>query len=252
MRVIIHPDYRNLTDFIRQLPATFYQTGELLYQGRNIVKRYEIDGLKIVVKRYKHPNIYQRIAYTFFKSSKTERAYRYAALLRSKGIDSPHEVAYIESKRHGLFTTGFFISLNCDYPPTSIPLSADEFDRPLANALTQFLVELHEKGILHGDLNLTNILYHMDESGHYRFTLIDTNRTVFKRPTPDECLDNLKRLSHKRDLLFYIIAHYARLRGWDADECIQKEVRHLERFEKKERLKFKLQDFFGIHHPRRS
>lgn len=252
MRVIIHPDYCNLTDFINQLPATFDQHGELLYQGRNTVKRYDVDGLQVVVKRYKHPNIYQRIAYTFFKSSKTERAYKYAALLRSMGVDSPHEVAYIEANRHGLFTTGFFISLNCDYPPTSIPLSTDDFDRPLADALARFLVELHEKGILHGDLNLTNILYHTDESGQYQFTLIDTNRTVFKRPTPDECLDNMKRLTHKRDLLFYIISLYARLRGWDADECIQKEIYHLERFEKKERLKFKLQDFFGIHHPRRS
>ena len=105
MRVIIHPDYCNLTDFINQLPATFDQHGELLYQGRNTVKRYDVDGLQVVVKRYKHPNIYQRIAYTFFKSSKTERAYKYAALLRSMGVDSPHEVAYIEANRHGLFTT---------------------------------------------------------------------------------------------------------------------------------------------------
>ncbi len=248
MKLIVHPDYRRYSDFIRQLPATFDQSGELLYQGRNVVKRYRVDGQSLVVKKYKHPNFFQRIIYTYFKSTKTERAYKFAALLRDKGIESPHEVAYIETRRHGLFTTGFFVSLNCDYPPTSILLSVPHFDHPLADALAGFLVELHEKGVLHGDLNLTNILYHADDDGRYRFALIDTNRSIFKRPTPDECLDNLKRLTHKREVLVYIISLYARRRGWDTDECVHKVIRQLERFEEHRRIKRRFQDFFGIRH----
>lgn len=248
MKVIVHPDYRNLTDFIQQLPSTFDQSGELLYRGRNTVKRYQVDGLSVVVKRYKHPNFIQRIAYTFFKSSKTERAYKFAALLRSKNIDTPHEVAYIETKRHGLFTTGYFISLNCDDPATSVLLSIDNFDHPLANALSKFLVELHEKGVLHGDLNLTNILYHIEEPDKYHFVLIDTNRSIFKYPNQKECLDNLKRLTHKRELLIYIISLYAQHRGWDADKCVQEVIQQLERFEENRRIKRRFQDLFGIRH----
>ena len=248
MKIIVHPDYRHLTSFVQQLPYSFDSNGELLFQGRNTVKRYQVDGQTVVVKKYKHPNFFQRIAYTFFKSSKTERAYKFAALLRSKGIASPHEVAYIETKRHGLFTTGYFVSLNCDYPPTSILLSMDNFDHPLADALARFLVQLHEKGVLHGDLNLTNILYKVDDAGNYQFALIDTNRSVFKTPTPDECLDNLKRLTHKRELLIYIISLYARQRGWNAEKCVLKVIRQLERFEESRRIKRRFQDLFGIRH----
>lgn len=248
MKVIIHPEYRFLTDFIYQLPNTFYITGNLLYKGRNTVKRYEVDGVSVVAKKYKHPNLVQRIAYTFFKKSKTRRAYEYAARLRELGIESPHEVAYIEIKRHGLFTIGFFLSLNCDYEPTSNALSTDNFDHELANELAMFLVELHTKGVLHGDLNLTNILYHIDENGKYHFVLIDTNRSVFKQPTHEECLDNLKRITHKRELLVCIISLYARQRGWDPDKTVQAVIRQLERFEGHRRVKRIFQDLLGIRH----
>lgn len=251
MRVIIHPDYNDLTDFIKQLPETFFHTGELLYEGRNTVKRYHVGGHTLVVKRYKHPNIYQRVTYTFFKQSKTERAYRFAARMRELGIDTPHEVAFIETKRRGLFTIGYFVSLNCDYPPVSTTMAANEFTPPLAESLARFLVELHEKGILHGDLNPTNILYHTDDTGQYRFSLIDTNRSKFKRPTRDDCLKNLKRLTHRRELLTYITTLYARLRGWDVDRCVKQEMGYLDRYENKENFKFGLQKLLGIHHPRR-
>ena len=56
MKLIVHPDYRRYSDFIRQLPATFDQSGELLYQGRNVVKRNRVDGQSLVVKKYNHPN----------------------------------------------------------------------------------------------------------------------------------------------------------------------------------------------------
>ena len=106
-------------------------------------------------------------------------------------------------------------------------------------------------GILHGDLNPTNILYHTDDTGQYRFSLIDTNRSKFKRPTRDDCLKNLKRLTHRRELLTYITTLYARLRGWDVDRCVKQEMGYLDRYENKENFKFGLQKLLGIHHPRR-
>lgn len=249
MKIVIHPEYSHIADFIQKLPLTFDRLeGELLYQGRNTVKRFRVDGLSLVVKKYKHPNIIQRITYTFFKSSKPERAYRFAGLLRSKHIDSPHEVAYIETGSHCLFSIGYFVSLNCDFPATGTLLNVDNIHHPIADALAGFLVELHEKGVLHGDLNLSNILYHVDEAGAYHFVLIDTNRSVFKYPTQSECLDNLKRLTHKRDLLVHLISLYAQKRGWDAQTCVQCVSHQLDRFEDQRRLKRKFQDLIGIRH----
>ena len=103
MKIVIHPDFMQTADFIKQLPQHFAQEGELLYEGRNEVRRYRVKNEWLVVKKYKQPNIIQRIVYTFFKKSKTERAYLFAGMLRKRGFDTPHEVAYIEKKRGGLF-----------------------------------------------------------------------------------------------------------------------------------------------------
>ena len=98
MKIVIHPEFVDAAGFIKQLPQSFEQEGELLYDSRNKVKRYRVNDKDMVVKRYKQPNIVQRIAYTFFKKSKTERAYLFAGMLREKGFSTPHEVAYIDRK----------------------------------------------------------------------------------------------------------------------------------------------------------
>lgn len=272
MKVVIHPAYQHLTSFIDDLPRLFDSEGTLLYQGRNVVKRYQVNGIDLVVKRYKHPNIIQRIVYTYFRRSKAARAYGYAALLREKGIDTPHEVAYIETFKKGLFTTGYFVSLYYSYPPTSVLLNVKElnlkfsnpptsnvtttfpanqtkeFNYPLANSLAAFFVELHSKGILHGDLNLSNILYYQGKDENYHFCVIDTNRSIFKNPTPDECLENLKRTTHRRDVLIYLVSYYAELRNWPSKDCADKIIRQLDLFEKRNRLKHKLQDWLRLKH----
>ena len=270
MKVVVHPAYQHLKSFIYDLPSHFESEGTLLYRGRNVVKLYQVDGMSLVVKRYKHPNIIQRVVYTYFKRSKTARAYDYAALLRKKGIDTPHEVAYIETFKKGLFTTGYFVSLYYSYPPTSVQLDVEEFNLkfsdpllsnvattypadetkefnyPLANSLAAFFVELHSKGILHGDLNLSNVLYYQKEDGNYHFCVIDTNRSVFKQPTPNECLENLKRTTHRRNVLIYLVSRYAELRNWSSKDCADKIVRQLDLFEKRNRLKHKLQGWIRI------
>ena len=70
MKIVIHPDFMQTADFIKQLPQHFAQEGELLYEGRNEVRRYRVKNEWLVVKKYKQPNIIQRIVYTFFKKSK--------------------------------------------------------------------------------------------------------------------------------------------------------------------------------------
>lgn len=99
MKIVIHPEFADAASFIKQLPQFFEQEGELLYDSRNKVKRYKVNGKDMVVKRYKRPNMIQRIVYTFFKKSKTERAYLFAGMLRERGFDTPHEVAYIEQRK---------------------------------------------------------------------------------------------------------------------------------------------------------
>lgn len=39
MKIVIHPEFADVSDFVRQLPQSFEREGELLYESRNVVKR---------------------------------------------------------------------------------------------------------------------------------------------------------------------------------------------------------------------
>lgn len=248
MKIVLHPRYASLNRFVSELPDRFETEGVLLYRGRNVVKRFQVEGREVVAKRYKRPALFQRVAYTFFRPSKAERAYRYAALLRERGIDTPHEVAYLESRRGGLFAVGYFLSDCCTLPSLKQLLEEGKLSDSLLDTLAAFFAELHEKGILHGDLNLSNILYRLDEKGCCRFCLIDTNRSRFKQPTLDECLDNLKRVTHRRDLLDDLVRRYAVRRGLSAEKCVAIVKRKLDAFEKRNRWKRRWMERLGFSH----
>ncbi len=232
-KIAINPQYESFSTFIKSIPDIYDKEGEILYDGRNKVRKFLKNNVFFVVKRYKNPLFFQRFDYTFIRPSKAKRAYLFALRLKKLQISTPEAVAYIETKKKGLFSTGYFISLNCDDSDARI-LRKNSFDKEIASALAFFLVDMHKKGFLHGDLNLSNILYHQEANGRYHFTVIDINRSKFKmNPSKKECLNNMKRLTHQKDLLKYIIQQYAGIRQWNPNECILEILKILKNFERK-------------------
>ena len=73
--VVVHEEYAFLEDFIRELPLQFENEGVTLHNGRNCVKTFLVDGVRIVVKRFRRPNLFNRCVYAWFRKSKAERAY---------------------------------------------------------------------------------------------------------------------------------------------------------------------------------
>lgn len=220
----------------------------MLHDGRNRVKLFtDKDDTGYVVKRYRRPHLLQRFIYRWFRPSKAERAYRFAFRLAALGIATPEAVAYSEERGALLFGYSYFMSARCTDPSLYAPLvEAPEFDRTLAVRLAAFLVEMHEKGFLHGDLNLTNILYRTLPGGQVRFTVIDTNRSHFKKaPSQTDCLQNLVRLTHRHELMEFVVREYARLRGWEAGAVWHEVQGRLRRFERKEARKKKLKRRLG-------
>ncbi len=239
MKAVIAPSYHSLKEFIIHLPARFEQEGETLYQGRNVVKRFAIDGEDWIVKRYKRPIFIQRFVYTFLRKSKAERAYLYAERLLQSGIATPDAVAYIECKHHGLLRDSYFVSTPCydDAVITKMPKVGD-FDKQLADAVVLFIVKLHESGIMHGDLNFNNILYRIDDRGKYVFTLIDTNRSRFMQsPSKEDCIKNLERITHNKTIMEYVARKYADIRDWDADRTAEQVLLCLDKFERRKEMK---------------
>lgn len=238
MRVVVSPAYSRLRSFVGELPATFDSQGTLVFSKRNTIKLFLVDGLRVIVKRYKRPNLVQRVAYTWFKPSKAERAYRYAARFRRCGIDTPREIGYVECRRAGLVADTFFVSLCCDDISAAVLLAdgiAGERQQMLCRAIGRHLAAMHEAGIVHGDLNLSNILCR--ESDGWHFSLIDNDRATFCRPDTDRCLADLMRLSHKRDILLCIASYYVSERGWDDSSWRDRLLHKLDVFETRKDLK---------------
>ena len=242
MKSEINPRYIHLQNFVDSLPSTFDTSGELIYDARNKVRLFNVDGLPVVVKRYKVPMLHQRIDYSFFRPSKAKRAYLFGMRLLSLGISTPEPIAYIEEYRRGLFYQGYFLSAFCGDPDLRILREEPNNHEELMSAFVHFLVDMHEKGFVHGDTNLSNFLYRADASPmKYHITTIDINRSHFSSaPSEKECLKSLMRITHERTALKKIIGEYARMRGWNVDMSVDYVVDSIERFEKRKAMKRKI------------
>ena len=228
------PEYAHLTSFLQQLPERFAE-GELVYEGRNVVRRFVVEGQTLIVKRFKKVNAIQQIIYTFFRPTKAARAFRFARIFRERGINTPREIAYMEQKQKGLFAIGWLVTEEVEGRETHLDLrEVKNYDPALAIAVAQQIVKMHRVGILHGDLNLSNFLNTKKADG-YHFQMIDINRSKILdgEPSRQQCLKNMMRITHRRDLYEFIVRAYAKERGWNEDETAQEALILLDEFEKK-------------------
>lgn len=224
MKITVNPGMEHLRQFVRQLPELFPVSGEVLHDGRNQIRAFDIGGERLVVKRYKRPSAFNAVMYSFFRKSKARRAYEHALRLRELGIDTPEPVAWSEYRRRGPLCDSYYVSRRSDYTPLSqttarFPAAGT---LPVLEAFARFTVQLHEKGIEHRDFNHGNILWDRTPAGAYRFQLIDINRMHFDdRPLSSRaCMINLRRLSCPAVAFLYILDRYAETRGWDVDDTL--------------------------------
>lgn len=251
MKILINPRYEHLRPFVERLtrPIFFTRHGETLHSGRNTVKLFETDGIRLVVKSYERLSLFNRFAYGLLRKSKAMRAYRHAGQLRRLGIDTPEEVAVVEIRKGGAMRHCYFVSLYTDYesirPATELFMQREEVKRVLDGA-AGFLVRLHWAGVEHKDLNVGNILYRK-EKDRYHFQVIDTNRMSFhKYMSMRRRLRNMRRLSCGATAYLYVLHRYAELLRTDADEVQLKGVVYRLLFEWRQRMKRKLKSIF--HH----
>ena len=227
-----------------QVPRLFADNqGELLYRARNQIRLFDVDGRKLVVKRFKRNGIVKAMVYTLFRKNKARRSYENAGLLRQRGFVTPHEVAYIEQRTAGLVTQVYYVCAYTDGEPIRPRLIEQEpFDERLAVSYARYVASLHEAGVLHRDLNPTNVLF--SESGEpaaVSFELIDINRMqFFDGAVPKAaCMENLTLFYWLTPAYRYILNEYARQRGWSEDdvaEAIRVKQRHDRRWIRRKRL----------------
>lgn len=216
--VSLNPEYGFLYGFIESLPQKFgTSAGMTLFKGRNEIRRFTECDVDMAVKRFKR-NVMLKQAISPFAKDKAWKSFCNARELIRRGIDTPVPIAYIRIHT-GIFTKEVYYV--CTYTPcrpiVERLVERNPYDSRMATDFAGFVAELHQKGILHKDLNNTNVLYKTAGEG-YRFQLIDINRMRFYRYghlIPEKkCFSNLSLFSELTDMFRHVLKQYIRKRGW--------------------------------------
>ena len=231
-KTIINPTYKALSSFINQIPDTFERSGKTIYTGRNLIKVFEVNGLKINVKRYGVPFFLNRIVYSFFRKSKGLRAYEYPFVLEQKKIATPEPIAYIEERKGGLIHYSYFISIQSSYKSLLYDIGNSEAHEiaPLLTALAKFTTHIHENEVYHKDYSPGNILVDKREDGSFDFCLVDINRMKFGPVSIEVGCSNFARLWGQPSSFEFLAEEYARLRGGSLEQCKRNVMRARNKF----------------------
>lgn len=214
---VINPSYSNLTNFISRLPEIFLSEGEYLHDGRNKIKIFDVDGLKINVKRYRIPLIFNRFIYIHLRPTKAQRAYEYALKLQEKGINTPAPIAYIIEKSYGLLSFSFFISVQVPYSRRFYEFGNATLtpeNRTILKEFGQYTAKLHEHEIYHQDYSPGNILFDLVD-GKPEFCLVDINRMIFGPVSLKKGCTNFARLWGNPEMFLILGSAYAQSRRFD-------------------------------------
>ena len=246
MGYIINPKYCSLHDFVISLPEKFDSMTcmQILRSGRNEVRLFLVDGQMVVVKCFRRISLLNRLLYGTIRQSKSVRAYYHAFRLKRLGISTPEPIAAVDVRRYGFLTESFDVYAYSEYNDIKELLDRypDEQIEPLLDALTDFILHIHDKGVLHHDLNILNILYRDCGSGKYDFQLIDINRMSFyPKLSERQRLANLRHFNCKPAVLMYILERYATAMNIDCEmvqmRCVSMRFIDTIRYRFKQRLK---------------
>ena len=72
MHIHVNTASEHLRDFAERLPELFDREGEVLHAGRNTIKAFEAEGERLVVKRFKRPNLLRAVP-TWARSALSSR-----------------------------------------------------------------------------------------------------------------------------------------------------------------------------------
>lgn len=202
---ILHPrslriaaGYERHEYFVKALPRLFsMDCGEVIFHNRNVIRLFRMPetGEEFVVKEFKVPNLVNRLVYGVFRSSKAQRSYEYAAMLRDAGIGSPAPVAWLTERCGPLFTRSYYVSvrsvLRYTWDDVINRRLAPEEERRALVKLGQVTAKLHNNGWIHRDYSRGNILFDFDDNGDVPMELIDLNRIRFGKVSIEDGLANL-------------------------------------------------------------
>lgn len=247
MKKVFHKDFENNKDALDAIVANFESSGDQLGKGeRNTIKLYALNNIKINVKSFKIPNIFNQLAYKYFRKSKARRSFEYANKITDLGIGTPQPIAFYEFPSGVLFRRSFYISEHLKSDLTFRELTRDlnyPNHEEILRAFTRFTYKLHQKNINFLDHSPGNTLIKVSESG-YEFFLVDLNRMEFQSMSIETRINNFKRLTKHRSMVKTMSDEYAKCSGEDYEMIFnlmwQSTQKFQEKYHRKKRLKSRI------------
>jgi hypothetical protein len=233
-RITVSPRYNEISQFIHSIPQIFHSQGITIYKARNEIKKFEVNGVQLTVKKYQKPHIINQIAYGIFRQSKAKRAYLYAHRLLETGIATPEPIAYIEQRYGWLLINAYFVSIFEDYPHILRELHdyTVKGNEPLLKAFASYTANMHSKDIYPVDYSPGNVLFDQQEDT-FHFTLLDINRMRFEPVNQEMAACGFRRLHVKPEVLIAIATEYAKLRGYCIHSFVEQTQYYHTKFWKK-------------------
>lgn len=246
MKYHIAPTYQDKADRMLEIVTHFESRGENFDErNRNSLKLFDLDGETINVKSFKVPNLINKIAYRYFRTSKARRSFEYAHRLLENGVLTPLPIGYFEEC--GLFFgRSYYVSQHLSYDLTYRELIRDSAyagNEAMLSAFAKFTQGLHQKNIHFLDHSPGNTLINIKDNG-YEFYLVDLNRMEFGLMDFNTRMANFRRLSSIESQVHVMATAYASASGEDPDTVFNTMWQGIQEFQKgfhrKKRFKKKL------------
>lgn len=220
-KIVVNPAYKDVEPFVNALSSAFARgEGEVIYKGRNELRRMEYGGRSLVVKSF-HTNAVNRFVYGTFRKSKAERSYIHALALEEIGVGTPSPVAFVETYKGVVLSSSFYVSLMSECSNVYVEL----FEKPFAcedevmREIGRVTAAMHEHGYAHKDYGRGNILFLEQPDGRVKLDIVDLNRMHIGPLDIKKGCKNLERLPASPRQHRLIAEEYARARGFDAERC---------------------------------
>lgn len=216
MKTVVSEAYQSKKATLLNFITNFKSQGHKIYGGdRNTLKTFDLEGEKVTVKAFKTPNVVNRIVYNYFRKNKAQRSFEHAHILLSLNIGTPFPVAYMQNSNALSFLDSYYICKHINYDLTYREL-VEQPNFPqheaILRAFTAFTFKLHESGVFFKDHSPGNTLITIN-NGDYKFYLVDLNRMTFGKLSFQDRMENMKRLTPKKEMVAIMANEYAKLSG---------------------------------------
>ncbi len=221
--LVLQPEYEGLRDFVCSIPERFASgEGEVIYKGRNELRKMTCDGLDLVVKSFRRPNFINRFVYGIFRPSKAMRSYDHARLYVAIGVGTPYPVGYLNVRRGLLLDRSYYVTLASTCPHVYNDLFYQHFDYAdeVLRAVGRVTAVLHEHGYAHKDYGRGNILFQKTPDG-IKLEIVDLNRMYVGPIDMERGCKNFERLPATPHMHRLMAEEYAAARGFDAEKCFE-------------------------------